>query len=184
MLNEGPQNEIIFNEKHKVECLKDLLRKQGYTENQIAEAANKGKNYHNGLLAKAIARMQHYNDDLYVKPKMFDRWRQYVHLRRLFRYWGNYVNKRSEFIKCDIAVAFDRWKNYEQASRRNLEQLPREELEHKVLNAQSKMEGLADKIADKENIVGGLSGQREALIENYMKGQRLGLALWRDRHHQ
>jgi hypothetical protein len=48
-----------------------------------------------GLLLKAVKRMQHYNEELYVVPKAFDQWRQYAHMRKLFRYWLNFSNKRA-----------------------------------------------------------------------------------------
>jgi hypothetical protein len=63
-------------------------------------------------MLKVIRRMQHYNQESYTKPKMFDRWRQFVHLRKLFKYWLKFIGNRGEYIKCDIALAFDRWKKY------------------------------------------------------------------------
>jgi len=36
----------------------------------------------------------------------------YVHLRKLFRYWLRFVDKRGDFGRADIAQAFDTWKHY------------------------------------------------------------------------
>lgn len=47
--------------------------------------------------------MMHYNDDEYVKPLAFDRWRKYIHYRKLFRYWLNYANRRVDYVKSDLA---------------------------------------------------------------------------------
>lgn len=38
----------------------------------------------------------------------------------------------------------------------------------------------ADDIQEKENIVNSLNDQRDELVENYIKGQRLALSLWRN----
>ncbi len=56
--------------------------------------------------------MQHYNEELYPKPKAFDRWRQFVNLKKLFRYWLGYAAKRGEYVKSDLHYAFDKWKSY------------------------------------------------------------------------
>ena len=64
-------------------------------------------------MLRTIRRMQHYNDDLYAKPKAFDRWRSFVATRKLFKYWLNYAWKRAEYGRSDMAVAFDRWRKYD-----------------------------------------------------------------------
>jgi len=46
-------------------------------------------------MLKAIRRMQHFNSELYAKPKMFDTWRLYVYAKRLYRYWLQFVEKRA-----------------------------------------------------------------------------------------
>jgi hypothetical protein len=45
-----------------------------------------------------------------------------------------------------------------------------------VKNA-SKLDGLASDIMDKENDLGHLNNTREALLENYIKSQKLALVL-------
>jgi hypothetical protein len=40
------------------------------------------------------------------------------------------------------------------------------------------LDSIAEEVEDKENILGHLGNQREALIENYVKGQKLALSLW------
>lgn len=56
--------------------------------------------------------MQHYNEELYTLPMMLDRWKQFVHLRKLFKHWLGFVDKRGEYIRSDLHHAFDKWKNY------------------------------------------------------------------------
>ena len=109
---EGPVREQIFEERIVLKNYEDLMREEGYSEEDIKEALSKGVKKQNGLMLKVIRRMQHYNQDLYTKPKMFDRWRQFVHMRKLFRYWLKFASNRGEYIKCDIALAFNRWKKH------------------------------------------------------------------------
>ena len=51
-----------------------------YPVNEIASAVKTLQNQINEHLARSISRMKHYTqqDDLYLKPKMFDRWKEYV----------------------------------------------------------------------------------------------------------
>ncbi len=56
--------------------------------------------------------MQHYNEDLYVKPKLFDRWKEFVHMRKLYRYWLSFVEKRAQLVRSDLHFAFDKWKRF------------------------------------------------------------------------
>jgi len=94
--------------------------------------------------------MQHYNEDLYVKPKAFDRWRQYVNMRKLFRYWLEYINNRSEYIKSDMAVAFDRWKHYHVKSRTTLERRDKNYLEQRVVKNGKKLGVFAEDMEVRE----------------------------------
>lgn len=84
--------------------------------------------------------MQHYNDDLYVVPKAFDQWKQYVHLKKLFRYWLNYSNQRAQHIKSDMAIAFDRWKNYDNKHKDACKKLSKRALDQKTLVNAEKLE--------------------------------------------
>ena len=80
--------------------------------------------------------MQHYNDDEggnYLKPKVIDLWKKYVFYKKALRYWLDYVDRRSEYIKCDLAVAFDRWKWFYSKHRGELEKMPREKLENRIV---------------------------------------------------
>ena len=84
-------------------------------------------------MLKGLRRMQHYNEELYVMPKAFDRWRQYVHMKKLFRYWLNYTNQRTQYIKSDMAAAFNKWKNYDIKQKETYKILPKRELDKKTL---------------------------------------------------
>jgi hypothetical protein len=82
---EGPVREQIFNHNIHFTNIISLMKQEGYAHSDIIQALKSGQTKQNGLILKSLSRMQHYNEDLYVKPKMFDRWREYVNLRKLFR---------------------------------------------------------------------------------------------------
>lgn len=108
---------------------KNFMREEGYTEADIARALQVGNHEQLALLRKGLCRMQHYNSELYTVPKMFDRWRQFVHLRKLFKHWSQFVDKRSEYIKCDLAQFFDRWRKYDSAQKQEVRVLNKKQLD-------------------------------------------------------
>jgi len=75
MHEEGPVREEVFEERIKYENMKDLMKKEGYEEKDIADALNTEKGRQSDLILKSVKRMQHYNNELYLMPKMFDRWK-------------------------------------------------------------------------------------------------------------
>lgn len=56
--------------------------------------------------------MRHYTKegDLYLKPKMFDRWRMFVKQRKLIGYLLSNMENKLQPEKVDLSVAFNRWK--------------------------------------------------------------------------
>ena len=52
---------------------------------------------------------------------------------------------------------------------------------HAVANCKA-LDQLAERILDKENSIDHLNAQRETLLDNYIKAQRLALTLWVHRH--
>jgi hypothetical protein len=51
------------------------MKEEGYSEVDIAQALRQGKEDKKSLLLKAVFRMNHYNEEEYPMPKMFDRWK-------------------------------------------------------------------------------------------------------------
>jgi hypothetical protein len=124
--------------------------------------------------------MQHYNEELYGKPKVFDRLKQFVHMRKLFKYWLGFASKRGEFIKSDLHWAFDQWKTYYPKQLDTLTKLNKKQLDARLLKNHKLLDHLSEEVHDKENALDHMNNQREALVETYIKGQRLALALWKN----
>jgi len=88
------------------------MQNQGYTKLQIQQAYEYATQKTTTLLSRSVARIKHYTekDDIYLKPKMFDRWRFYVKMRKLVRYLLRSMENKLTPVKSDLEVAFRRWK--------------------------------------------------------------------------
>jgi hypothetical protein len=84
---------------------------------------------------------------------MFDRWRQYVHARRLFKYWLKFVDKRSEPVKADLHFAFDKWKTMHPTQKRDLTLRPKAQLNEIAMANNKILDKLAEEIEKKEVIL-------------------------------
>lgn len=69
----------------------------------------------------------------------FDRWKEYVALRKLMKHWLKFVTKRGEPGKADIAKAFDRWRQKDNLEFDKLDKLSRAVLDKIALNAGKKL---------------------------------------------
>jgi hypothetical protein len=72
-----------------------MLNQEGYDEQELAQAMKIQNKRQNELMLKTIRRMQNFNKENYLKPKFFDRWREFNQYKRMFRYWLSFVDKRS-----------------------------------------------------------------------------------------
>eukprot|EP00347_Sterkiella_histriomuscorum_P005910 403354803 len=178
MHEEGPIREEVFEANIQLKNIKEFMSKEGYDPKDIQEALKKEKDRQKTLLLKGVKRFQHYNEELYTLPMMLDRWKQFVHLRKLFRYWLNFADKRSEYVKCDLHHAFDKWKSYHGDQRSALTNLSKKQLEDRTVKNNKQLDNIAEQIDEKENTLDHMNNQREALVENYVKGQKLALSLW------
>mmetsp|Transcript_8816 Transcript_8816/g.8151 ORF Transcript_8816/g.8151 Transcript_8816/m.8151 type:complete len:167 (+) Transcript_8816:1267-1767(+) len=146
MHNEGPIREKIFEERINFKNLEKMMAEQGYSEQERDLALKKGQEKQFHQLLKGVRRFEHYNKDLFTKPKLFDQWKQFVHLRKLFRYWLGFATNRGDYGVCDLAVSFDRWKHYDPHSKEVLKRLTKEQLDKRVLGNADKLGKLADEI--------------------------------------
>lgn len=64
--------------------------------------------------------MKHFNDDKFVIPWCFDRWKEWIKMRKQFKYYLNFLNKRCSFKHSDLSWAFNKWKTYEEKKKKNL----------------------------------------------------------------
>ena len=88
------------------------MKEQAYTPIEIEKACQISDNRSKELLARSIARIQHntFKEDKYLKPKMFDRWKMWVKIRKLVRYILTNTENKLQPRKADLQIAFNRWK--------------------------------------------------------------------------
>jgi hypothetical protein len=63
-------------------------------------------------LARTVARWKAFkgSNGLYLKPKMFDRWRAFVQFKKLVRFHLYNMHNKLKPVKADLSIAFNRWK--------------------------------------------------------------------------
>lgn len=157
MNEEGPIREQVFEERILLQNHKNFMSKEGFDEKEIQQALKDEKARQGTLMLKSVCRMQHYNEELYTLPKMLDRWKAYIHMRKLYRYWLGFANKRGEFIKSDLHYSFDKWKNYYPKQYLELRKNSKRTLDKRMLRNNRTLDLLADEVQDKENILGHLN---------------------------
>jgi len=179
---QGPVVEQVLDHTLDFKNCQKFMEDQGYTKPEIEQVVEQAKGRVRELLARAVARMKHYttDDDLYLKPKMFDRWRMYVKMRKLVRHWMNYISNRQSHHRADLAVAFDRWKYYYPGVHAKYQRHTRDQLLKRAVAAGQKLYALADSTGENEDLLNHLGLQRDDLQEHYIKSQKLAIALGRD----
>lgn len=133
-------------------------------------------------MSRAVARLKHYTmeDDKYLIPKMFDRWKMLIKLRKLVKHWLHFIANRQKPIKADLSVFFNRWKYKFGEKQVALSHMTREELQARCVKAAEKANHLARILNADNNCVGHLLVQRDELLDNYKRSQRLALSLGKE----
>lgn len=88
------------------------MRDEGFVKHQIDDEVQRAKERAQEYLSRSIARIQHNtrDQDLYLLPKMFDRWRQFVKLRKLVGWILRNMENKLQPVKADMGYAFNKWK--------------------------------------------------------------------------
>ena len=75
-------------------------------------------------LARSIGRWRCCDGtDNYLKPKMFDRWRRFVKMRKLVGYWLDNMHNRQKVRSANLSDAFLKWKFFFGEKERALQRL-------------------------------------------------------------
>ena len=91
----GPVVEEVLESQMDVMNLKSLMKSEGFNEYQVEEISHSGDIKAHELLAKSIGRWKHWNGtDDYLKPKMFDRWRKWIKMRKIVKHWLDFLTNR------------------------------------------------------------------------------------------
>lgn len=112
MTDSGPVRAEYWTNMKTIDNLKDFMREEHYTESEIKIKCKDwfGKNEY--LMNKYLARMRMRQDpNKKVVPKVWNRWKQYVGMRKLVKYQCNQMENYTHNVKCDLQRAFKKWKN-------------------------------------------------------------------------
>ena len=101
---QGPVVEEVLDNQLDVHNLKGMMASEGFTQNEIDDIADRAKGKSLELLAKAVGRWKHYTyeDDKYVIPKMFERWRQWIAMRKIVKHWLSYIGNKQHHVRADL----------------------------------------------------------------------------------
>lgn len=111
---------------------------------------------------------------------MFDRWRQFVKLRKLVGWILRNMENRLQPRKADLSYHFNKWKYHAGESKKDLGGTHRIVKKVMMVNNQQKIDELLQKQEETEDYLAHMGMQRDELVDNYMKSQRLAIALGRD----
>jgi hypothetical protein len=131
--------------------------------------AERSKDFSKNLISKTIACFNHVTGDSYLIPKMFDRWRQFVHMRKLLRYILRNIENKLQPLKADLSVAFNRWKFRILQKNENLDGVDRGLLIRDLALKNGRLDQLNALETKANSFLTTMGLQREELIENYLK---------------
>ena len=140
---QGPVVEEVLGWRVKLHSLKYFMNDEGFEKHQIEDETESAKQKSNELIARAVARWKCANvdeDDSYLLPKMFDRWREFVRLRKLVGWILSNMENRLQPTKADMSYAFNKWKYGTGNSKKKLGGTHRAVKKVSMVNNQQKLE--------------------------------------------
>ena len=109
----GPVVEQVLEARIDVMNLKKLMADEGFTDYQVNDVFHSADKKGLELIARSIGRWKCWNGtDDYLKPKMFDRWRQFVKMRKIVKHWLDMITNRQQHKKADLSYCFNKWKHF------------------------------------------------------------------------
>ena len=131
---------------------------EGFTDYQIEDVAQNADKRGLELLRKSVARWRHCNgSDDYLKPKMFDRWRRWIKMRKIVRHWLDFLTNRQEHKKADMSYCFNKWKHHFADKQNNLQKKTRAQLMQRAVLAAKRLEVLAESNQQDEDLIAHIS---------------------------
>ena len=118
-LNEtGPQTEQVFEANRMSTNLGHFMRSQNFSEEEVRMAKQRVSEQTTHQMQWLYKRLKLGDKRLF--QRMFDHWKMWIKVRRLFKWLLQRVSSRSEFAKADLQSAFDKWRRCETASKESL----------------------------------------------------------------
>lgn len=88
------------------------MRSEHFTEDEIENQFNDVCTKNDHLMKKYLLRMKHFSDDdNKLLPIVWNRWREYVGIRKLIKYQFRMMANQTHNVKADLQRAFKKWRN-------------------------------------------------------------------------
>ena len=113
---------------------------------------------------------------------IMEKWKSFVAIKRVFRYWLGYANSRGEYGKADMYWAFNRWRLADTEVRGSLSRRTRIDLSNVNLYQGRVLARCAQREAEGSFSLSHLSMARDELIDHQARAQKLALAACSDAH--
>jgi hypothetical protein len=81
----------------------------------------------------------------------------YIHAKKQWRYWLAYIEKRRDYIKTDLHIAFEKWRKRHQVHNMKLTVQSKADLNRKAVLNSKELDNLSENIIEKENIIDHLN---------------------------
>jgi hypothetical protein len=108
----GSERAAYWQAQREIESMKEFLRSEHYTEPEIEKICAKVFNRNEHLMKKYMIRMRIRHDPVNRNmPHIWQRWKDYVAIRKLLKYQFNYMHNRVTGQKGDLQRAFKKWRN-------------------------------------------------------------------------
>ena len=177
----GPVTEEVFEANRTITNLKAFMRKENYTEEEIAKKVESVNDQNHYLMNKLVKRLKLSKDEKFM-CRCFEHWRMWIGVKRIFKYHLRKCNNSIKPVLCDLYHAFERWKRGDAEMVRQLDTFDFAELADMNIEQSKVLDGLADREAEDSAVINHLNLQRDELLDNYVKAQKLALSLLKDNH--
>jgi hypothetical protein len=180
----GPCRVDYWEANRETENLKEFMRAERFSEHAVEQVVRKAHDTNRHLMNKYMIRMK-------LKPgvcgrapylpHVFDQWKQYVALRKMYRETFRECWNRTNNVRADLQAAFNMWKQKPTTLRRNLTRLSTKQLTEIGLMTTRKVGDCAEHLYENQSIANHLMIQRDEFLNYYIKSQVLAMALLKDR---
>ncbi|TNV87379.1 hypothetical protein FGO68_gene17557 [Halteria grandinella] len=166
-----------FELRKELLALKTLCLQEGISRDKIERILLSVQERNLGLCMRTISRLLcNGNPEIKVMPHCFDRWRQWVKLRKTYAYWLRYTSNFSNHRKLTMAKAFTQWKSQAPILKGQLKTIRKTDLDYISVLNDEKMGDLAQRFETSGVAVDQLTIERDFLLQKYLGAQKLAFS--------
>jgi len=177
----GPQTEHVFEAKRLMVNLIEFMRAEHFTEEEIVNLRAKARDHNIRLLSTAILRFKA-GKEKKEAIKCMEHWKMWIAVKKMFKYYIEFGNAQVTFGKCDMRWAFQKWRRSDEVVAGGLRKKKYRVLTN-MNNEQTKvLEKQAMREAENSTVINHMNVQRDELLENFIKSQKLSLSTLHENH--